>query len=646
MIPAALRRMLIALSLCAVLAQVTLPLAQAAGPAGPTDAQEREAFFDGLLAGQMQARHLPGATVAVVKDGSPLLVKGYGYADLESRRPVVGDRTLFHAGSVSKLLTWTAAMQLVEQGQLDLNADVNAYLQGLQIPATFPTPVTMAHLMNHAAGFEDQALEMFAARADDLLPLRDYLATHIPARVRAPGELAAYSNFGTSLAGLIVEQVSGLPFERYVEERIFEPLGMARSSFRQPLPAELAGDLANGYTYAAGAQRPCAPEWIQSIPAGALSTTAADMAAFMIAHLEGGSGGQGRILREDSLQQMHEQSLAHDPRVSGLAHGFLELNLNGQRLLTHGGDSLLHHSLLALLPEQRVGFFVSFNSMGEGAGAALARYEILQAFLDRYYPAPELPALQPPADFAARAGRITGHYVAARSNHTTIEKTLRLLQQAAVSAGPEGVLTVRGPAPQPSHWAEVEPLVFRNLDNQDLLVFRADSHGRVTHLFYGNDPTTAYIKLPWYLGQPLQFGLLGAMLLAFLSMLFLPLGLWLTRRGPAPGQPSPPLPRLARGVAWIVSALNIAFPPLMGGFAASLMKAPYGVPPALEALLAVPLVTAALAAGMVAFCLLAWSGRGRPWWGLAGRLHYTLVTVAAVAFAGWLCSWNLLGFRF
>ncbi len=635
-------RAVVVLSILAILCAGLAPTAMAAGPTGPADPRELEAFFDGYLAAQMEARHLPGATVAVVKDGALFFAKGYGYADVAQQTPVDPERTLFHAGSVSKLFTWTAVMQLVEAGRLDLDADVNTYLKDLQIPATYPQPITLAHLMSHTPGFEDEGLGVFVAQPGDLAPLGQYLATHMPARVRPPGEISAYSNYGTALAGHIVAQVSGEPFEQYVSEHILKPLGMEHSSFQQPLPPALAGGLATGYRYVGGAPQAGAAEWCQPSPAGALSTTAADMAAFMIAHLQDGRYGGARILREATAQRMHGRLFGHDPRASGFAHGFMELNLNGQRMLSHGGDTLLFHSLLVLLPERHVGLFVSFNSMGEGAGAVEGRYELLQAFLDRYYPAPKPAAPQPPADFSARAGRFAGQYLAARSNATTVEKLLGLLQQISVGATSEGVLLVSGAAPEPSRWVEVEPLVFRNVANQDRLYFRADARGNVTHMFEENNPTTAYIRLPWWAGASFQLPFVGLTTLLLVSALPWPLGL--LRRKHTPGEPRRRLPHLARGLAWAMSALDVAFLAGLASVLSPLQQAPFGMPAAVRALFVLPLLGAGLAVAVAACALLAWVRR--PSCGLAGRVHYTLVAAAGLAFVWWLSCWNLLGFRF
>jgi CubicO group peptidase (beta-lactamase class C family) len=211
---------------------------------GPTDPQEMEAFMDEFIPAQLEENHIPGATVSVIKDGKLFFAKGYGYADLETRRPVIADQTLFRPGSVSKLFTWTAVMQLAEQGKVDLHTDINTYLKDFQIPATYPEPITLAHLLTHTTGFEEFGEGLFILDGERMMPLAELMSLGMPARIYAPGEVVTYSNYGTTLAGYIVEQVSGLSFEQYIEENILNPLGMTHSTFLQPLPPELAGDLA------------------------------------------------------------------------------------------------------------------------------------------------------------------------------------------------------------------------------------------------------------------------------------------------------------------------------------------------------------------------------------------------------------------
>ncbi len=296
-----------------------------------------------MLGQQLSAYHIPGPTIAVVKDGAPFFAKGYGSADLAHGTPVQADATLFRVGSVSKLFVWTAVMQLKEAGKLDLNTDVNRYLKTFQIPDTYPgKPITLAHLMTHTAGFEDRGAGIFARDASSLEPLGTWLAANIPARVRPPGEVTSYSNYGAALSAYIVEQISGQPFDRYVEDHILKPLGMRHSSFQQPLPQDLNSGMSRGYSYANGAFSAQPFEAVQVWPAGSFSATATDMATFMIAHLQNGRFGDTRILQEATTQEMHAQHFTNDPSdpgLPGIDWGFYEQRIDGQRIVEHGGDT-------------------------------------------------------------------------------------------------------------------------------------------------------------------------------------------------------------------------------------------------------------------------------------------------------------------
>lgn len=191
-------------------------------------------FFDREMAAQMAEHGIAGGAIAVVKDGSVLFQKGFGHADVEAERPVDPETTMFRVGSVGKLFTATAVMQLVEQGQLDLDEDVNAYLD-FAIPETYDEPVTLAHLLTHTAGFEARWIGMWPDSEEGVEPLGEWLRDHRPARVRPPGIVVSYSNYGMSLAGYIVERVSGLAYGDYVEQHILAPLGMDHSTASQPV---------------------------------------------------------------------------------------------------------------------------------------------------------------------------------------------------------------------------------------------------------------------------------------------------------------------------------------------------------------------------------------------------------------------------
>jgi CubicO group peptidase (beta-lactamase class C family) len=363
------------------------PAQPAAEEAGVTEtphemtAADLEAFLDGFVPMQLERENIAGAVVLVVKDGKVLFARGYGYSNVEKKTPVSVDATLFRPGSISKLFTWTAVMQLVEQGKLDLDRDVNTYLD-FKIPATFSKPITLRNLMTHTPGFEEQIKDLINSEGMPMASLRQHLVSHVPARIFPPGVTPAYSNYGAALAGYIVERVSGKPFNDYVAENIFKPLQMSRSTFAQPLPSDLKPLMSSGYTVGTGKAKPF--EIVEEAPAGALSTTAADIAHFMIAHLQDGKYEGGQILRPEIARVMHSWQFGLNPALNGMCLGFYEESRNGHRIIGHGGDTVYFHSDLHLVLDAGVGFFVSYNSRGKGDISP--RTALWQHFLDRYFP--------------------------------------------------------------------------------------------------------------------------------------------------------------------------------------------------------------------------------------------------------------------
>src|SRR6202022_2553159 len=217
-----------------------------ATPAPPLTKADSETFLDALIPSQLQNRNIAGAVVSVVKDGQVLFQKGYGYADFEAKKPVLADQTLFRPGSISKLFTATAVMQLVEQGKLDLDRDVNDYLD-FAIPKTYPEPVTLRRLLTHTAGFEEALKNLFVTHESDMKPLRTYLVNQMPQRIFPPGKIPSYSNYGFTVTGYVVERVSGEKFERYIDNPILKPLRMTNSTFVTPWPPPPPPQRSQGY---------------------------------------------------------------------------------------------------------------------------------------------------------------------------------------------------------------------------------------------------------------------------------------------------------------------------------------------------------------------------------------------------------------
>lgn len=598
---------------------------------GPTDPLEMETFLDNFITAQLEEDHIPGAVVSVVKDGELFFSKGYGFADLETQKPATADQTLFGIGSTSKLFTWTAVMQLAEQGKVDLNADINTYLKDFQIPATYAQPITLAHLLTHTSGFEERIERMFNNDLNLMMPFSDYIARYLPKRIYAPGEVVAYSNYGTALAAYIVEEVSGLPFEQYSEEHIFTPLEMTHTTLRQPLPPELVENQAIGYRYMNGNYRPLV-WWVQGFPAGSAFATASDMAQFMIAHLQDGQYKDIRILQADTAQEMHRQHYTQDPRVSGIAYGFIETPINGQHIIGHAGGREVFFTGFWLLPEHNVGVFISYN----GSNGEVARETFIQAFMDHYYPGAPISIPQPKPDFAGRAKRFVGSYQNSRHNESTFEKLSGAVSEVSIKLTSNNTLETGG-----YEWMETDdPLIFIRQDGHEHLIFQEDKAGNITNFMFQNVPVHYYFKKSWF--DTAAFTLLwgGVCLLVFLlTVLIWPLKFLLgLRKHKHTAGTAVPLPsRIARWLAWGFSALSLFFfvMVMIGMFGGTLLG---GGREAIAGLFLIPPLTFVLAIAMVVFAGLAWS---RRYWSLSGRAYYTLVTLAAVVFLGWLNYFNL-----
>jgi CubicO group peptidase (beta-lactamase class C family) len=613
-----------------------------------------EAFLDKELGKEMEKRHIAGAAVSVVKDGKLFFAKGYGDADLKKGDPVDPERTTFRIGSVTKLFTWTAVMQLAEQGKLDLNADVNTYLD-FRIPDTYPQPITLKDLMTHTAGFEDRYYERLAKDPNDLLPPRGWLVSHMPTRVRPPGEVAAYSSYGAALAGYIVARVSGEPYDRYVQEHILNPLGMAHTTARSPTPPYIRAHASAGYTYKDGTYK-VFPDYTDMgqpamAPAGGMQSSATDMARFMIAQLQNGRYGdadiaKARMLNKSTTQQMHSTLYTPDPRILGTSYGFFDFSDNGQRTLGHSGGSDPIESLLLLLPEQNLGVFVVYNSQG-GADLTNQHLGFQRAFFDHYYPAPAVEPLKPPADFAKRAGRFGGTYRitggTAGTSYTTIEKVGVLFGMSTVKIGDpgDGTLLFKNPWGK-WRFVETKPLYFRQVDGPFHILFREDDQGRITHMFTDYTPMFAFEKLKWYETSAFNMALVLGCILMFVSMIGVAAIRFVrSRRQSGDTKPVSRGARVAYGIVVGLSVLNLLF--VVGTALWGNPLPLFGVSTIYEIVLGLGVLSAVLTVGALIYSVLAWK---RGYWGIATRVHYTLVTAATLAFVWFLNYWNLLGWRF
>lgn len=449
-----------------------LLLAVKSHAASSIDAKTLESLLDGVIAAEMQKQQIPGAAFILVQDGRVILARGYGVADIERKTRMTSD-TIVPIASITKVFTGTAVVQLADRGKLDLNADVNRYLRSVRVPATYDAPVTATHLLTHTGGFDELRGRLVGSPEERTQPLGRFLTTRLM-RVRPPGELTAYSSFGTALAGLLVEDVSGIPFERYLASNVWAPLRMNRTSIT--VPDELLADRAIPYELDEKKIVPIPFERYHSTPASSINSTADDMGRYMLALLNEGSLDGERILSQSATRDMLRQQITMHPRLPGFGYVFQMSDTNGQRIVEHGGNIGGFHSLMVLLPDHKTGFFIVAHREG-----ADLRSPVRKAILDRWFPDPSPPP-RPVADPSAlpRLKRLEGTYRASIWCHTCPFDPDRV-QDVKVTVNPDGSVNVWD-----ERWIEVAPLFLRSADGRRRIGFHADDKGNITALTAGS----------------------------------------------------------------------------------------------------------------------------------------------------------------
>jgi CubicO group peptidase (beta-lactamase class C family) len=453
-----------------------------------------EAFLDGFVPYVLKNGDIAGLTIVVVKDGQVLLEKGYGYSDMSKRTPVSPDVTLFRIGSTSKLFTWTAVMQLAEEGKLDLDRNINDYLD-FKVNSSFSKPITLRNLMTHRAGFEESLKAVLTYDPKQVLTVGDYLKNHQPPTLFPPGEVPAYSNYGATLAGYIVQRVSGEPFESYVEHHIYAPLGMTHSTFHQPVPEQLRADLSQGYMAASEPPRPF--EIVIPQPAGGMSSTSDDMAKFMIAYLQEGRYQGNHILKPETVRLMFEPAVHKINGLNTMDLGFFEENRNGHRIRGHGGDTIVFHSDLDMFIDDGVGIFFSLNSRGENSSVYAVRQSLFDAFADRYFPSRRQQAQPSFAGTNAKedAQLIAGRYQSSRRIDSTFLSVLYLLGQTVISANDDGTVNVPSfLSGKPERYREVSPLVWSEEGGQNKVALVGEGSNKA--IYSSDDPSSVLQPVP------------------------------------------------------------------------------------------------------------------------------------------------------
>ena len=607
----------------------------------PLEKTDLEAFFDGIIPLQLERSDVAGATVLVMKDGKDVLRKGYGFSDVSKKKPVAPETTMFRLASISKLFTWISVMQLAEQGKLDIGADVNKYLD-FQIAPAFGKPITLRNLMTHTGGFEEEIRDILLTDPKKATPLREFLMENQPRRIFPPGEVPAYSNYGVGLAGYVVQRVSGEPFEQYVAEHIFQPLGMKHSSFNQPLAEQLSSFPSEGYRN--NTEKPAVGfEIFSPGPAGGVSSTASDMGRFAQALLNGGEWEGHRILKAETLQAMWTKQFGTSDALPAMCMGFYQTWRNGLRFIGHDGDLIAFHSMFLLEPKEKLVIFISYNSAGS---ASKTRAEILSAFADRYYPFLQTPEFQKLPLDALKA--IAGSYQATRRSDSTKLSIGNLIGQSQATVDKDGVLKVDDFKDLRGHVRQWKPMakdLWEEVDDQRRLFAIRDGSGKIVRIAVGF-PGVQLERVPRYENGNMILPILMVslvILLAVVAASLLRLGrmIFLSKRPPLKQQPGSV--RLTLGAklaatAWII--LTVGTAALMSRLANETMLPTRAID---KYFVLMNLVTG-FAILLSFFAVLA----GLRIWRLSdvrfiSKLKYSLVATACVFLSWFSLHWHLIG---
>jgi len=590
---------------------------------------ELSSFLDGVVNSQLKRFQVPGAVLTIVKDGRELFNRGYGSARLEPQTPVDAEKSLFRVASITKVFTATAVMQQVEKGKLDLDTDINNYLD-FELKRNFDAPVTLTHLLTHTAGFEISDIGDAAHTPREVIPLGSFVRHHMTNQALEPGKFFSYTNHGYTLAGYILESATQTPFAKYLQTHILDALGMRNSTAFQPPAPSVVDNVAIGYQVQNDNFVPLPLDFSNVAPADVMLASGSDMAKFMLAHL---ANTDTPLLSAEMKHRMQERAFSNHPRFKlGRTLGFLETEYNGRRALEHTGGQLGFTSHMLLIPEENLGIFIALNRR-----VGSMRAQVVNSFLNRYFSGNPIrtPVLQANGPYSA-PGTYAGLYLANDYPRKSVEKLAVLtgfFPNQQVKTSEDGKLLLNGDPME-----VVGKDLFRHPRAGFMLAFQLDTNGRVTHMLIGN---RAYEKIGWVRSpefQRLTFNItLISLAVLLLTALIAFAARW--RREESGGQ----ITTWGSGVLYSSGSLFLLG--LFGIFASLALldlDFDYGLPGLVRLSLVCALLASILAIPLPFFAVKVWMNKK---WSLFRKGHYTLVTVCAVILVCWCNYWNLLRFQ-
>ena len=599
--------------------------------------KEVEDFTDEFFKQNMEQYHVPGVAIAFVKDDQVAFMEGYGYADVENKIKVEPQKTVFGIGSISKLLTTTAVMQQVEAGQIDLNKDVNEYLEAFKVKNTFKAPVTMKSLLTHSSGFIQSSIGIGTRNLNEIKELGNYLKTALPKIKYEPRTFFSYSNQGMSLAGYIVECISRIKFEDYMKKNIFEPLQMKDSSFKQPIPENMKSNQAIGYGYEVQKQRlfRTPSMYYHVVPAGGCYTTVEDMSKFIIANLNDGKYKDNQILDKNTMNEMHEQHFTHNEKMPGQAYGFWESFENNKRALFHTGTTDGYASLLYMIPEEKIGFIICYNLPSDKL-----RSSFLSSFLDTFYPVIEDEIIPDLKEDKESSEKYEGLYWNVEKPRDTIDKIEILMSEGLISVketdnGSLKLTDYYGKAM--GEYREIEPAVFQKVQGEEIITFKTKS-AKIdrTYLYFKNE---ALEKVRWYENRMISI-ILG--IVSLLIVMVSPF-IWVTIfiRGKLKKEEKSFLEKYGAYIGLLSSVLIVVFCVIAAMITMKLGKYAFmfGIPLSLKMTLMIPVLLCGISAGLLVTSVLAWK---HNYWTRAKRYFFSIYTGSVILFLICLEFWNMI----
>jgi CubicO group peptidase (beta-lactamase class C family) len=594
-------------------------------------------WIDSQFSEGMKVKNIAGATIVLMQGDSILHINGYGLADINSNTPVNCNSSIFGLASISKTFVGTAIMQLYESGKLELDRDVNNYLKSIQLEYKFKDSITVEHLLTHTAGLDDRNIATSARTEQDVISLAEYLKKRMPPQVQEPGKVHTYSNQGYALLGLIVEDVSGMPFHEYVRKMILKPLEMNYSGFKRQ--TEFEKNYVTSYLQKGTKLIPYQPDYRLDYPASSMTSTASDMGHYISMFLNKGNYKGNQILDSTTVVKMHQTAFKPIEKSDrGWLLGFSESHWNGIRLVRHAGHLQGFANELVLIPEKNMGLFISLNSSTmPNSNSNAFMYHFIHKLFSRLMPesfaenenvkiSPTIGSVDEPLE------KFTGKYRYTRYAHTTFDKVAILLGFA-----PEIEIISRDGRLEIVEWNEkldpISDLTFHSKYDK-YFAFGKDKNGEISYFFADS---FSYQKLKWY--EPVKFQTLwiGSIVLILVIFIISNTGrkLFVRKRKS----------HLINKINFSLASFILLFLSLMAFTLRTTdpQEFFYGIPMLIKMALVLPFLIIPLE--LITIYLLTKAIRLKEL-GTFDLVYQSLILVTAMFFIPWLAYFNLIGFNY